>query len=54
MIAAITLPAFAGDCTPASQPVPRRAVRRTAAGLLPPIQSGSGLCTGRGAIEASS
>ena len=39
---------------PASHPVPRKAVRLIAASLLPPIQSGRGCCTGRGAIEAAS
>ena len=37
-----------GVWMPASHPVPRSAVRMTAASLLPPIQSGRGSCTGLG------
>ena len=53
LIAATIRATCAGLCRPPSQPLPMVAVRRIAALLSPPIQSGSGCCTGSGAITAS-
>ena len=44
----MTAAASAGVSPPACQPVPKRAVRRMAAGEPPPIQIGRSGCTGRG------
>ena len=52
LIAAIAGPTCSGVSSPACQPVPKRAVRRIAALLEPPSQSGSRFCTGLGAITA--
>ena len=52
LIAAMTGAISSAVPMPACQPVPKRAVRSTAAAAEPPTQSGSGFCTGLGAIVA--
>ena len=52
LIAAITRPTVSGLSEPACQPVPYRAVRRTAASDEPPIHIGNSACSGSGEIEA--